>query len=400
MVSRHGVVPGRTVSGGGVMAAGTRVASSARPGAKVRSGATVRTSARVQPRPEGAQLRSGRELRRSVRESQRPARIPSRGGLSEGQIVEIQRSRLLAGAVDAIEEFGYAQTTVAQITSRARVSRRTFYELFENREACLAELIENVLAMIEDELANAGLEDLRWRERVRGGLWAILAFFDRETALARVCVVHSQHGGPGVLARRDEIVARLADVLDQGRSESSRASDCTPLTAEGLVGAAFGIVYARLVRGERRPLTELTCELMGMIVLPYLGPAVARREQVRPAPASAKASATQRRPPGLLSVNCDPLQEVPMRLTYRTARVLECVAAQPGISNRAVADRAGVFDQGQISKLLARLGRLGLVVNSGNGHARGEPNAWTLTALGRKVVQRLGTSTGSEEATT
>jgi AcrR family transcriptional regulator/DNA-binding MarR family transcriptional regulator len=338
-----------------------------------------------------------RALRRSARERQRPARIPSRSGLSEGQIVEIQRSRLLAGAVDAIEELGYAQTTVAHITSRARVSRRTFYEMFDNREGCLAELIESVLAMIEDDLVHAGLEGLAWRERVRGGLSVILEFFDREPALARVCMVYSQQGGPAVLGRRDEVLACLAGVLDEGRSESARGADCTSLTAEGLVGAAFGIVYARLVRGGQRPLTELTGELMGMIVLPYLGVAVARREQARPSPVPQQVE--QRRPSVLLSVNRDPLQEVPMRLTYRTARVLECVAAQPGVSNRMVADRAGVSDQGQISKLLARLERLGLVVNGSEGHTRGEANAWTLTALGREVAQRLGTSVRDEEAT-
>ncbi len=310
--------------------------------------------------------------------------------------MEIQRSRLLAGAVDAIEEFGYAQTTVAQITARARVSRRTFYEMFENREACLTALVENVLAVIEYEIAGAGLGGLGWRERVRGGLWAILAFFDREPALARVCVVHSQQGGPAVLARREQIMARLAAVLDEGRGESARAADCTPLTAEGLVGAALGIVHARLVREERRALTELTGELMGMIVLPYLGPAVARREQTRAVRVPERAA--PRRHPGLLSVNRDPLQEVPMRLTYRTARVLECVAAQSGISNRVVAERAGVSDQGQISKLLARLERLGLVVNGSEGHTRGEANAWALTELGREVAQRLSSGADSEKA--
>ena len=57
-------------------------------------------------------------------------------------VAEIQRSRLLAAAVGAIEEFGYAHATVAQITSRARISRRTFDELFDNREECLIALIE------------------------------------------------------------------------------------------------------------------------------------------------------------------------------------------------------------------------------------------------------------------
>ena len=44
-----------------------------------------------------------------------------------------------------------------------------------------------------------------------------------------------------------------------------------------------------------------------------------------------------------------------VRLTYRTARVLSAIADYPGASNREVADRAGIVDQGQISKLLGRL---------------------------------------------
>ena len=74
-----------------------------------------------------------------------------------------------------------------------------------------------------------------------------------------------------------------------------------------------------------------------------------------------------------------------MRLTYRTVRVLMAVAAHPGSSNRAVGDEAGIADQGQISKLLARLKRLGLVENSRDGQANGLANVWTLTERGREV---------------
>ncbi len=338
-----------------------------------------------------ARTSSMRERRRPVGQRRPAARTAtSREGLPAGQLVEIQRSRLLAGAVGAIDEFGYANATVAHITSRARVSRRTFYELFENREACLLALIEDVVAMLAEEIAQAGLAGLPWRERVRGGLAVILGFFDREPALARVCVVQALQGGPAVLARREEVLARLAGVLDEGRGESARAGECTPLTGEGLVGAAFGIVYARLARGERAPLSDLLGDLMGMIVLPYLGAAVARREQRRPARAVSSASA--RRSSGLALAHRDPLQEVPMRLTYRTARVLECIAERPGVSNRAVADHAGISDQGQVSKLLARLERLALVANTGVGHQRGEANAWTLSELGHEVARRLAAS--------
>jgi AcrR family transcriptional regulator len=313
--------------------------------------------------------------------------MPVATGASREQIVEIQRSRLLAAAVKVVDELGYANATVTTITNRARVSRRTFYELFSNREECLTAVLEDVAALIEGEIAAAGLDGLAWRERVRGGLWVILSFLDREPALARVCVVQALRGGPRLLGHREEILAGLAAIVDEGRNEGARAGGSTPLTAEGIVGAAFAIVYARLLRGEREPLTGLIGELMGMIVLPYMGAAAARRELARPVPAGSAGEPD--RPTVAGGAVGDPLQGVSMRLTYRTARVLEGIAEHPGASNREVAKRAGVQDPGQVSKLLARLERLGLLANTSEGHAKGEPNAWHLTPLGERVTSQL-----------
>ena len=85
-----------------------------------------------------------------------------------------------------------------------------------------------------------------------------------------------------------------------------------------------------------------------------------------------------------------------MRLTYRTVRVLEGITECPGVSNRVVSERAGVIDQGQISKLLARLEHLGLIANAGaGGPARGEPNIWRLTPKGAEIertIRRQATS--------
>ena len=117
-------------------------------------------------------------------------------------------------------------------------------------------------------------------------------------------------------------------------------------------------------------------------MLPYLGPAAAQRELTRPAP--------QAHPvvPGPVRY---PLEDLGMRITYRTLRVLAALAALPGGSNREIAAHAGIFDKGQISRLLARLQRLDLVENTGPGPAKGETNAWTLTPKGTQIQQ---TTTG------
>jgi AcrR family transcriptional regulator len=307
------------------------------------------------------------------------------------RVSEVQRSRLLAGAVATVEELGYAGATVARITARARVSRRTFYQLFANRDECFAAILDGVLVTVGAELGAAELEGLLWRERVREGLWRILGFFDREPALARVCVVQALRAGPLVLERRETVLARIAAVVDEGREGGARGEGLTPLTAEGLVGAAFAIVYPRLSRRDSEPLTELLGELMAMIVLPYMGPAAARRERARPVPTAPVAEPRVRS--GAPRSAPDPLADVNLRLTHRTARVLEGVAELSGRgadpSNREVATFAGIVDPGQISKLLRRLERLGLLANTGAGHAKGEPNAWALTDKGQQVTQSI-----------
>jgi AcrR family transcriptional regulator len=313
---------------------------------------------------------------------------PGMGQTAHMQVAEIQRSRLLAAAVSVVDELGYSDITVTHITQRARVSRRTFYELFENREDCMAAMFEYTLEQVGAEVAAAGLDGLPWRERVRRALWAILCFLDREPMLARVCVVQSLRGDQRVLERRTEVLAELARVVDEGRGESARGESLAPLTAEGLVGAAHSIVYARLLKSEREPLAGLLGDLMAMVVLPYLGPEAARREQSRalPAPSVTNSVEAVRKP---ARPEPDPLQSIPMRVTYRTARVLERIAKQPGISNREVADQAGISDQGQMSKLLSRLEGFGLIANSGEGHSKGEPNAWALTQTGLQVAQSI-----------
>jgi AcrR family transcriptional regulator len=346
----------------------------------------TRTDTRVRTRGP-ARTREAPATRPRIRSgAERPV---GANALPGAHVAEIQRARLLAAAVRSVDELGYTHASVTDITQRARVSRRTFYELFRNREECLAAVLESAVERVRAQLARAELDGLPWRERVRGGLWAILCFFDREPALARFCVVQSSRGGQPMLERREQLVGDLASVVDEGRVEGVRKADCPPLTAEGLIGAASSILYARLLRGDREPLSDLLGELMGMIALPYLGPAAARQERARPAPAPSVAETAQGDSEPA-EADGDPLRGIHMRLTYRTARVLEVVAEMPGASNRQVGEQAGIPDQGQVSKLLARLERLGLLENTGEGrHAKGEPNAWHLTHKGSQVTQTI-----------
>ncbi len=272
-------------------------------------------------------------------------------------------------------ERGVGNVTVAHVVARAGVSRRTFYEVFEDREACLLAALDDALARASRCVLDAYDPGAKWAERVRTALIALLGFLDVERGAGWLLIVGSLGAGPKALDRGKRVLAQMISVVDEGRSEA-KGDGPPPLTAEGLVGGVLSVLHDRLLSDSPVGLVGLAGPLMGMIVLPYLGPAATRRELERPPPA---------RKPARPRIEGNPLRELRMRLTYRTVMVLTAVAAQPGGSNRQVANAAGITDQGQISKLLARLQGLGLISNAGIGSVRGAPNAWTLTSKGWEV---------------
>jgi AcrR family transcriptional regulator len=347
---------------------------------------------------------------------------PRRGGTAHtgltggGKVPDIQRARIVAAMVTVARERGAAGATVSHVVARSGVSRRTFYEMFADRDACFLAALELAIergaarvvpAFAEaDEGAGKGTAGGkgvayrgadRWRAQLRAGLAALLEFIRDEPELGGLCVVDALSAGPEAQRRRSEIVVALVDAVDAARGEASPGLAPTRLTAEAVVGGVLGVLHARISERDPRPVGRLLSPLMAMIVLPYFGPEAATQERERPVPRS------RQRPQQSPS---NPLEGLDMRLTYRTMRVLaaiaECGGQRASLSNREVADASDVHDQGQISKLLVRLERLGLVENAGRapgeGRIRGEPNAWRLTPRGgevERVIREQATPTGA-----
>ena len=301
-------------------------------------------------------------------------------GREGGQLAEMQCRRLLLAFTEVLAEDGLEDACVGRVCKRAGVSRRTFYDLFEDREACFLAVLDSNIQRIYQLVLPAYTQKGRWAERVRGALALLLNLLDEDPALARVCLIETLKGGPAVSQRRRLVLDELTSAVDEGRGQSKGSAEPPLLTGQSIVGGAVSVIHMRVLEGNPAPLTELLNPLMSMIVYPYLGPAAARRELERPVPPPNPAC-NGRAP---MSVR-NPFRDLPIRLTFRTARVLTAIGSEPGASNRQIADTAGVTDQGQISRLLNRLEGFGLIENHGQGHAKGEPNSWLLTDRGHGV---------------
>jgi AcrR family transcriptional regulator/DNA-binding MarR family transcriptional regulator len=311
------------------------------------------------------------------------------GVLERGAVIEIQRARLLAAAGQVACSCGAADTTVARIVECAGVSRRTFYEIFVDGEDCLLAAMQAAFERACERVLPVWGSPGSWRERVRGSLVALLCLFDEEPVVAHLLVVEALAAGRGVLERRASVLEGLAGAVGEGAREARPGADLTQIGAEGVVGGVLAVLHARISQGASGDLVQLTGPLMSMLVLPYRGAAAARRELRLPVPVPSSPHESDSLP------EVDPFKAAGMRLTYRTMRVLETIAEHPGSSNRQVAMRAEVSDQGQISKLLGRLERVGMVSNDGGAHLRGEPNAWTLTPAGEQVTRSIRLHTPS-----
>jgi AcrR family transcriptional regulator len=221
-----------------------------------------------------------------------------------------------------VDAHGVEGASVARIVRSARVSRKTFYDLFADREDCFLGAFEHALSEASCRATEAYESERGWREGTRSALTKLLVFIDEEPRLSRLLILESLAGGEKVLRRRAEVLDDLARLIDRGRLINNRGSYPPPLTGTAVAGGVLAVLYAHLLQERREPLTDLLGPLMSMIVLPYLGSKAARHEIDRPGCPPGPRRKRVRHP----AAANDTLEGLNMRLTYRSARVLMVIA--------------------------------------------------------------------------
>jgi DNA-binding MarR family transcriptional regulator len=249
----------------------------------------------------------------------------------------------------------------------------------DGHEVAQLEAFEQALALAAEAGGAAFQGQDGWIDGVRAGLLALLELFDQEPALARYLVVGSAQAGPAVQARRREVLERVAVLLDDERAPARAYPP--PLTAHAVASGVLGVLYARLSEPDPGVLAELAGPLMSFTVMPFLGARVARRELRR---------RSETVPASAAGVSVDLVQGPGRRLNHhREIEVLGVLAGEPGLNNTQVALRAGIKDHGHVSRLMARLARLGLIENTPGPGLRRGVKAWRLTGSGEQLHEAI-----------
>src|SRR5262249_36160223 len=183
--------------------------------------------------------------------------------------------------VGVVAELGYPETRVVDIIKRAGVSRKTFYELFEDKEDCFLAAYDQAVGLLyegtEDafELAAPG----PWAERLRVALARFLAMMADEPDLAKFCVVDVLAAGPKALARRDAAIRQFTGFIDAGRTESRR--ELPGITSLSLAGGINELIYSEIIHGASAELPQRLPEIIFWVTQPFLGTESAEAERRR-----------------------------------------------------------------------------------------------------------------------
>ncbi len=130
------------------------------------------------------------------------------------------RARVMAGMVAAVEEKGYAATTVADIARAARISRRTLYEHFADKEACFLAAYSMMSDTLITEVVTAARAAPAGLERVHAATVAYFHALAEQPEVARSFLTEIHAVGPAGLDLRVKVNARFAAMMADLVAES------------------------------------------------------------------------------------------------------------------------------------------------------------------------------------
>ncbi len=293
-----------------------------------------------------------------------------RSGQSYG--LPTQRDRLVVAMGELVTELGGTAIGVHHVCQRAGVSRRTFYDLYVDRDACLLDTLgvaqDRLLACVAEATVTVGPE---WEDRAVAATRALVGALCADRILGYLCVVAPLAAGREALSLRRAALDEIGRLLGTPPSVEP--------AADVVLAAALGGVWELL----RRHLTEEAAQndLAAAAIYALLTPFVGRRRAViRASALGHPAMSVARWTPSDVGK-----EDLGLLVTELTRQTLEYLDEHPDATNIAVARAVDVRHESQMSRHLARLRREGVVQR----RREGRTNAWRLTARGRDAVRSL-----------
>jgi len=200
--------------------------------------------------------------------------------LSPDTVKASQRSRVLRAMIECVGEEGWSGTTVPDVVARARVSRNSFYEHFEDKTACFLAALDEAAAEILDAMFALAAEEADWIAMLRHGMREYLQTWRSRPALCRAYFVEMSFVGPRGIAQRElnfgQFEQMFAVLAARAREEQPALPPLSPLVPRLVVVGVTDIVGAAVRSNSLDELADREDELVGLIVRLLADDATAR----------------------------------------------------------------------------------------------------------------------------
>ena len=156
-----------------------------------------------------------------------------------------QRDRILALAVRAFAETGYASATMAALASACGTSKARLYHYYPSKEAILFDSLDRYTARLGEVVAGVRTQRLAPRGELRALVRALLVEYrhsrEYHVALLNDVKFLDEPKRERIRAREREIVEALADMLERAWPQRVRGSQRKPMTMAllGMVNFTF-----------------------------------------------------------------------------------------------------------------------------------------------------------------
>lgn len=167
-----------------------------------------------------------------------------------------------------VAEQGYAQTNVEDVIRRASMSSTTFYEHFSGKDDLMYAAIDNACALALAAALPAFSRASDWPDAVRAGFAAVFNFLASRPDLARLALVESYVAGDRALARCNQGLAPLAQLLVNNTNEWTTMP---PLSYELIAGTLRSMICTSLSSHSAAALPALAPLCTYVTLAPFLG---------------------------------------------------------------------------------------------------------------------------------
>lgn len=200
-----------------------------------------------------------------------PKSLPrGRHGLPRELVVENQRSRLISSMITTVAELGFGKATIAKVTGPAKISRRTFYEFFDNKEDCYRAAYEASFEFLRQTTLSAASAE-QWPSSVRAGLEALLETLAAHPDLAAFFLISPASVGDEIAARHHQSMRELVEALVAEAPEMVSGDLASETRAEALAGGLTRLTAMKVNAGDAGELPALLPDLVELFLRPYVG---------------------------------------------------------------------------------------------------------------------------------